>query len=71
MDHRLPRFAAYIYFMDAGALISYSPNLQDHFHRVAILTDKVIKRAKSSEIPVEQPTKFGLLINLKTANRSA
>jgi len=57
------------YFMDAGALMSYSPNLPDHFHRVAVLTDKVIKGTKPADLPVEQPTKFEFVINLKTAKQ--
>ena len=68
-DHRLPTMCGLTYFMDAGALMSYSPNLPDHFHRVAVLTDKVIKGVKPAELPVEQPTKFELIINLKTAKQ--
>ena len=68
-DHRLPTMCGLTYFMDAGALMSYSPNLPDHFHRVAVLTDKVIKGVKPAELPVEQPTKFEFIINLKTAKQ--
>jgi ABC-type uncharacterized transport system substrate-binding protein len=49
--------------------MSYSPNLSDHFHRAAILVDKVIKGAKPADLPVEQPTKFEFIINLKTAKQ--
>jgi putative ABC transport system substrate-binding protein len=47
----------------------YGPNLPDHFHRAAVLVDKVIKGAKPADLPVEQPTKFELVINLKTAKQ--
>ena len=67
VDHRLPTMCGLTYFMDAGALMSYSPNLPDHFHRAAVLLDKVIKGAKPADLPVEQPTKFEFVINLKTA----
>jgi putative ABC transport system substrate-binding protein len=69
VDHRLPTMCGLTYFMDAGALMSYSPNLPDHFHRVAVLTDKVIKGTKPADLPVEQPTKFEFVINLKTAKQ--
>jgi putative ABC transport system substrate-binding protein len=69
VDHRLPTMCGLTYFMDAGALMSYSPNLPDHFHRTAILFDKVIKGAKPADLPVEQPTKFEFIINLKTAKQ--
>jgi ABC-type uncharacterized transport system substrate-binding protein len=69
VDHRLPTMCGLTYFMDAGALMSYSPNLPDHFHRAAVLLDKVIKGAKPADLPVEQPTKFEFVINLKTAKQ--
>jgi putative ABC transport system substrate-binding protein len=69
MDHRLPTMCGLTYFMDASALMSYGPNLPDHFHRAAVLVDKVIKGAKPAVLPVEQPTKFELVINLKTAKQ--
>ena len=67
MDHRVPTMCGLTYYMDAGALMSYSPNLLDHFHRVVVLTEKVLKGTKPADIPVEQPTKFEFIINLKTA----
>jgi ABC-type uncharacterized transport system substrate-binding protein len=69
LGRRLPTMCGLTYFMDAGALMSYSPNLPDHFHRTAILFDKVIKGAKPADLPVEQPTKFEFIINLKTAKQ--
>ena len=49
--------------------MSYGANLTDHFHRAVVLVDKVLKGAKPAELPVEQPTKFELMINLKTAKQ--
>ena len=54
-------------FADAGALISYGPNLNAMFRRAAIFVDKILKGANPGELPVEQPTTFELIVNLKTA----
>ncbi len=54
-------------FVDAGGLISYGPDFADLFRRSADLVDKILRGAKPADIPVEQPTKFDLVINLKTA----
>ena len=56
-------------FVPAGGLMSYSPIYTDLFRRAAIFVDKVLKGAKPAELPVEQPTKFELVINLKTAKQ--
>ena len=53
--------------VQAGALISYGPNPADLFRRAAEIVDKVLRGAKPADIPVEQPTKFDLVINLTTA----
>ena len=53
--------------MDAGGLISYGPSFIDLFKRAAEFTDKILRGAKPADIPVEQPVKFDLVINLKTA----
>jgi putative tryptophan/tyrosine transport system substrate-binding protein len=53
--------------VDAGGLISYGPNLPDLHRRAADFVDKILRGAKPAEIPVEQPTKFDLVINLITA----
>jgi putative tryptophan/tyrosine transport system substrate-binding protein len=53
--------------VDAGGLISYGPNLPDLHRRAADFVDKILRGAKPAEIPVEQPTKFDLVVNLITA----
>jgi putative tryptophan/tyrosine transport system substrate-binding protein len=64
---RLPTMLGNREFVAAGGLMSYGPNFPDLFRRAADLVDKILRGAKAADIPVEQPTKFDLVINLKTA----
>ncbi len=54
-------------FTDAGCLISYSTNDTESFKRAAYYVDKILKGAKPGNLPIEQPTRFDLIINMKTA----
>src|SRR6185369_117055 len=65
--HRLPAMYEHRDFVDSGGLMSYGPNLDDVFRRAAVFVDKILKGSKPVDLPVEQPTKFELVINLKTA----
>jgi putative ABC transport system substrate-binding protein len=67
MKHRLPTVFGAKEFAEAGGLMSYAPNVPEAFRRAATYVDKILKGAKPADLPVEQPTKFELVINLKTA----
>ena len=66
-DANLPTIFGWKPFVEAGGLISYGPNLRDSFSRLAFFVDKILKGAKPNDLPVEQPTKLELVINLRTA----
>ena len=63
----LPAMYGFRTWVDAGGLMAYGPNLPDLYHRTAAYVDKILKGAKPADLPIEQPTKFELVINLKTA----
>ena len=70
-QHHLPAIYFYRYFVDAGGLISYGIDPADQFRQAATYVDRVLRGEKPSDLPVQQPTKFELAINLKTAKTLA
>jgi hypothetical protein len=67
LKHGLPSICASSPFVDAGGLIAYAPSLPRLFKRAAVFVDRIFRGAKPGDIPIEQPTKFELRINLRTA----
>jgi putative ABC transport system substrate-binding protein len=66
-QHRLPTMFWARELVESGGLMSYGQNMAEHYYRAATFIDKILKGAKPGDLPVEQPTKFELVINLKTA----
>jgi len=67
IENKLPSVYTFREYIEAGGLIAYTPNYHDLFRRAASYVDKILKGAKPGELPIGQPTKFELVINLKTA----
>ncbi len=67
LKRRLPTISAATVFAEAGVLMSYGPDLAALCRRAAVFVDKILKGARPGDIPVEQPTRFELVVNLKTA----
>ena len=70
-QHRLSAMYDVRSFVDAGGLVSYGPSLPEMFHRAAFYVDRILKGAKPADLPIEQPTKFELVINMKAAKALA
>ena len=65
--HRVPAISMFRNFAEAGGLMSYGPNQAEYYKRLPVYIDKILKGAKPADLPIEQPTKFDFVINLKTA----
>ena len=66
-EYRLPSMYVNRYYVERGGLMCYGPDLADLYRRATGYADKILKGAKPSDLPVEQPIKFDLVVNLKTA----
>jgi putative ABC transport system substrate-binding protein len=67
IKHRMPGIYEEKAYVEAGGLMSYGPNFIDLYHRAASYVDRILKGAKAGDLPIEQPTKFEFVVNLKTA----
>ena len=67
LQHRLPSTYGTREWADNGGLMSYGPSFEQLFRRAATYVDRILKGARASDLPIEQPTKFELVINVKTA----
>jgi putative ABC transport system substrate-binding protein len=66
-SNKIPAMFEDSVYVEAGGLMSYGPDYQAVFEKAAVFVDKILKGAKPADLPIEQPTKFELVINLKTA----
>ena len=67
LKHRLPAFSLVSAFTTEGGLMAYAPNIGEVYRGLAVYVDKVLKGAKPADLPVQQPTRFDLTVNQKTA----
>ena len=67
IKNRIPAVSGWAEFTERGNLMSYGPNLPASFRRMAYFVDRILKGAKPADLPVELPTKFELVVNMKTA----
>jgi putative ABC transport system substrate-binding protein len=67
LSRHLPSVFGWKAYVEAGGLMSYGPNLEDSWHQIAGFVDKILKGSRPADLPVEQPTRFELIVNLKTA----
>jgi putative ABC transport system substrate-binding protein len=67
LQHHLPALYEFREFVEAGGLICYGADMKEVYYRLAVYVDRILKGAKPADLPVEQPTKYELVINLKTA----
>ena len=67
LKHRIPSVSGNRAFADGGGLMSYAASLADRYRNAAVYVDRILKGAKPADLPVQQPTRFELVVNLKTA----
>ena len=67
LTRHLPSIFGWKEYVEAGGLMSYGPNLEESWRRIAAFVDKILKGARPADLPVEQPTRFEFIVNLKTA----
>ena len=67
LKHSLPTTVSRLYIGEMGALISYAPTEAEHDARAAAFVDRILRGAKPADLPIEQPSRFALIINLRTA----